>query len=673
MNWQELIFGKLTWAAAPHEWFTIGGTWFFAIAGVTVVLFITKLKRWKWLWNEWFTSVDPKRIGIMYLIVATFMLGRGGLDAIMIWLQQALAASNMPGFIESQHGYLSAHHLQQVMTAHGNIMVFFFAMGFLFGLINLIVPLQIGARDLAYPFLNTLGFWLYVAGVVMVNMFFFVGGEFAATGWLAIAPLSESQFSPGVGVDYWIWSLQISGLGTLIGGINFFVTIIKMRAPGMSLMRMPLFVWGSLVSMVLIMSVFPVLTATIAMLFLDRYFDMHFFTTDMGGNAMMYTNLIWMWGHPEVYILILPGFGALSEIVSTFSQKRLSGYVSLVIALMGISSLALLVWLHHFFTMGAGANVNAFFGIMTMVIAIPTGIQIINWIRTMYKGRIRFYSPMLWFLGFVFTFTMGGMAGLLLASPPVDFQVHNSLFLVAHFHTTVVGGAIFSIFAAFTYWFPKIAGFKLHETLGKAAFWLWQIGFIVSFTPLYILGFMGATRRLDHYAAETGWQPLFIVAFLGSLIIALAVCVQIFQVAFSVWKRRQLRDTTGDPWNGRTLEWSTRSPAPFYNFAIIPEIKSREPWWDMKKQKEHHKPKYQDIIMPKNTAMGIYVSAFVFLAGFGFVWHMHWLAIVGIVGAVACAFIRGFNEEPEYVLKAKDVEKYEKDPSTMPDKYKLWR
>ncbi len=669
---QELIFGKLTTEALPHEWFTIGGTVFFGLGGLAVALFITKLKRWKWLWNEWFTSVDPKRIGIMYLIVATFMLGRGGLDAVMIWLQQSLAASNMPAFMGASHGYLSAEHIQEVMTAHGNIMVFFFAMGFLFGLINLIVPLQIGARDLAFPFLNTLGFWLYVAGVIMVNMFFVFGGHFAATGWLAVAPLSESQFSPGIGVDYWIWSLQISGLGTLIGGINFFVTIIKLRAPGMSLLRMPLFVWGSLVSMLLIMTVFPVLTATIALLFLDRYFGMHFFTTGFGGNAMMYTNLIWMWGHPEVYILILPGFGAFSEIVSVYSQKRLAGYVSLVLALIGISSLALLVWLHHFFTMGAGADVNAFFGIMTMFIAIPTGVQIINWIRTMYKGRIRFYSPMLWFLGFIFTFTIGGMAGLLLASPPVDFQVHNSLFLVAHFHTTVVGGALFSIFAAFTYWFPKITGFKLHEGLGKLAFWLWQIGFLVAFLPLYVLGFMGATRRLDHYDVATGWQPLFIISLIGSLIICLGVLVQILQVAVSIWKRNELRDTTGDPWNGRTLEWSTRSPAPFYNFAVIPIVASREPWWDIKQEKNRLKPKYQDIVMPKNTAMGIYVSLFVFLAGFAFVWHITWLAIVGVAGAITCAFIRGFNDESEYVLKAADIEKYERDPNSMPDKYKLW-
>jgi cytochrome o ubiquinol oxidase subunit I len=669
---QELLFGKLSAAALPHEWFTIGGTWFFAIATIAVVIFMTKMKRWKWLWNEWLTSVDPKRIGIMYLIVATFMLGRGGLDAVMIWLQQALASSNMPGFLESDTGYLSAFHLQQIMTAHGNIMVFFFAMGFLFGLINLIVPLQIGARDLAFPFLNTLGFWLYVAGVIMVNMFFFVGGEFAATGWLAVAPLSENQYSPGVGVDYWIWSLQISGLGTLLGGINFFVTIIKMRAKGMSLMKMPPFVWGSFVSMVLIMSVFPVLTATIALLFLDRYFGMHFFTTDGGGNAMMYTNLIWMWGHPEVYILILPGFGAFSEVVSTFSQKRLAGYTSLVLALIGISALAMVVWLHHFFTMGAGANVNAFFGIMTMFIGIPTGIQIISWVRTMYKGRIKYLTPMLWFLGFVFIFTIGGMAGLVLASPPVDFQVHNSLFLVAHFHTTVVGGALFAIFSAFTYWFPKIAGFRLHETLGKFAFWGWLIGFVVSFTPLYVLGFMGATRRLDHYDAATGWQPLFIIAFIGSLIISLAACLQILQVIVSVIKRKKLRDTTGDPWNGRTLEWSTRSPAPFYNFAIIPEVKSREPWWDMKQEKDRPKPKYQDIVMPKNTAMGIYLSGFVLVAGFAFVWHIHWLAIVGVIGAIACTFIRAFDNNSEYVLTAAEVEKYEKDPDSLPDKYKLW-
>jgi len=390
---KELILGRLDAHALPHEWFTIGGTVAFALMAVFAVVVITRLKRWKWLWREWFTSVDPKKIGIMYFLVAGFMLLRGGLDAIMIWLQQSLGSSNVPGFLESQHGYLSADHFQQIFTAHGNIMVFFVAMGFVFGLINYIVPLQIGARDLASPFLNTLGFWLYVGGVIMVNMFFALGGEYAATGWLAIAPLSGREFSPGVGVDYWIWSLQISGIGTTLAGINFIMTILKMRAPGMTLWKMPMFTWGSLCSMLMVVTIFPLLTATLALLFIDRYFGTHFFTTDLGGNAMMYTNLIWMWGHPEVYVLVLPGFGVFSEVVATFSRKPIASYTSQVLGMIGVSAFALSVWLHHFFTMGAGADVNAFFGVMTMVIAIPTSVLVFGWIATMYKGRIRFTRP----------------------------------------------------------------------------------------------------------------------------------------------------------------------------------------------------------------------------------------------------------------------------------------
>ncbi len=671
------MFGKLTFDALPHEWFTIGGTVFISAMGIAVMLLLTRLKRWKWLWNEWLTSTDPKKIGIMYIIVATLMLFRGGLDGVMIWLQQSLAAGNAPGFLGAQHGYLSPDHFQQVFTAHGNIMVFFVTMGFLFGLINIIVPLQIGARDLAFPFLNTLGFWLYVAGTILINLFFVLGGEFAATGWLAITPLSELQFSPGVGVDYWIWSLQVSGLGTLIGGINFIVTILKMRAPGMTLMKMPMFTWTSLCSMVLVISIFPILTVTIALLALDRFFGMHFFTTGGGGNAMMYVNLIWMWGHPEVYVLILPTFGIYSEVVSTFSQKRLAGYFSMVCAAIGITLLALLVWLHHFFTMGAGADVNAFFGFMTMIITIPTAVQIFNWVTTMYKGRIRFFTPMYWFLGFISTFTFGGMAGVLLASPPADFQLHNSLFLVAHFHTMVIGGALFGIFAGITYWFPKITGFKLNERIGKYAFWCWIIGFFLSFVPLYILGFMGATRRLDHYAAETGWQPLFIIALLGFCVIALATGLQVLQIIVSIFQRKRNLDTTGDPWNGRTLEWATSSPPPFYNFAIIPEVHSRDAFWEMKNAHDSlqvaHRLKnpqainsklqasqYESIHMPKNTAMGIYLAAFVFLTGFAFVWHIIWLIVVGLIGAITCVIIRTFDEETEYVITAEELEKMER-------------
>ena len=655
----KFIFGKLTVDELPHEWFTIGGTVGITGMFIAVAIFLTVTKRWKWLWNDWLTSCDPKKIGIMYFIVATLMFARGGLDVVMIWLQQSLGSSTSPGFVEASHGYLNSQHFQEILTAHGDIMVFFVTMGFLFGLINFIVPLQIGARDLAYPFLNSLGFWLYVAGAGLINFFFFLGGEFAATGWLAVAPLSGLEFSPGVGMDYWIWSLQVSGLGTLIGGINFFVTILKMRAPGMTLMRMPLFTWTSLCSMVLILTIFPILAMTIILLTLDRYMGTHFFTTDFGGSPMMYWNLIWMWGHPEVYILILPAFGIYSEIVSTFSQKRLFGYTTLVIGAISITLLSFSVWLHHFFTMGAGANVNSFFGIVTMLIAIPTGIQVGNWLLTMYKGRIQMKTPMYWFFGFISTFTFGGMAGVLMAIPPVDFQVHNSLFLVAHFHTMIVGGALFGIFAGFVYWFPKIFGLRLNERIGKYAFWLWLIGFFVAFTPMYILGLMGATRRLDHYDAATGWQPLFMVSLIGAAIIACGVLVQIVQIIVSIIQKKQNLDTTGDPWNGRSLEWATTSPPPFYNFAVIPEVHSREPFWDMKKGKTTP-TKYVDIEMPKNTGLAIYLSGFVFLFGLAMTFHSYFFAIIGLVGAVACAFIRSFDVNNEYVVTAAEIEKMEK-------------
>lgn len=650
----DILFGKLTFSALPHEWFTLGATVSIAAGGLGIALLLTYFKRWRWLWNEWLTSTDPKKIGIMYIVVATLMLFRGAMDAGMMWLQQALSAG-------ASHGYLDPNHFQQIFTSHGTIMIFFVTMGFMFGLMNLIVPLQIGSRDVAFPFLNTLSLWLYIAGAVLVNQFFVVGGEFAATGWLAYPPLSELQYSPGVGVDYWIWSLQISGLGTLLGGINFLVTILKMRAPGMTLMKMPLFVWTSLCSMVLVISAFPILTVTISLLFLDRFFGMHFFTSSFGGNPMMYINLIWTWGHPEVYILMLPAFGIFSEVVATFSKKRLFGYVSMVVATISITLLAFSVWLHHFFTMGAGANVNAFFGIMTMVIAIPTGVKVFNWLFTMYRGRIRFATPMLWFLGFVVTFTIGGATGVLMAVPAIDFQVHNSLFLVAHFHNMVVGGALFGIFAGITYWFPKVTGFKLNERLGKYAVWCWIIGFFTSFTPLYILGFMGATRRLDHYDSATGWQPLFMVSAFGLLIIACGVIFQLLQIIVSLKQRKQNTDTTGDPWNARTLEWSTQSPPPFYNFAVIPEVHERDAFWAMKQSNKLAKGpvQYEDIILPKNTALGIYLSGFVFLIAFAFVWHIIWLVLVGLFGAIACFILRAFDEKTEYILAADEVARIE--------------
>jgi len=656
----SILFGKLTLAALPHEWFTIAGSLSLVLGALGVILLLAYFKRWKWLWTQWLTSTDPKKIGIMYIVVASAMLVRGALDAGMIWLQQSLS-------VGASQGYLSPEHFQQIFTAHGSIMIFFVTMGFLFGIMNYIIPLQIGARDVAFPLLNTLSFWLYVAGAILINTFFIFGGEFAATGWLAMPPLSELAYSPGTGVDYWIWSLQISGLGSLLGGVNLLVTILKMRAPGMTLMKIPMFTWTSLCSMALVVSAFPTLTIALLLLSLDRTFGMHFFTSSFGGNPMMYVNLIWSWGHPEVYILMIPAFGIYSEVVSVFSQKRLFGHTSLVVASIIITLLSMLVWAHHFFTMGAGANVNAFFGIMTGIIAIPTAVQIFNWLATMFRGKIILHSAMYWFLGFVFTFTLGGMAGVLLGIPGVDFALHNSLFLVAHFHTMVIGGALFGIFAGITYWFPKVTGFKLHETLGKYAFWSWVIGFLVSFTPLYILGFMGASRRLDHYdASQIGWQGLFIVAGFGFVIICFGAALQILQIVVSIKQRKENRDSTGDPWNGRTLEWATSSPPPIYNFAIIPEVTTRDAFWEIKSRQSSNSPlnksippQYNDIEMPKNTAMGIYISGFIFLFGFAMIWHIVWLAVLGLVGAVICVIVRSFDEETEYIIPASEVAKME--------------
>jgi cytochrome o ubiquinol oxidase subunit I len=655
---EHFILGDLTWSALPHQWFTVGGTVAIFLGGIAIAAILTYFKRWKWLWKNWLTSCDPKKIGVMYIVVASVMLFRGGLDAAMIWLQQSLSVGN-------SQGYLDAGHFQQIFTAHGDIMVFFVTMGFLFGLINLIVPLQIGARDLAFPFLNSLGFWLYVAGAIFINMFFVIGGEFAASGWLSLPPLSELMYSPGTGVDYWIWSLQISGLGSLLGGLNFVVTILKMRTKEMTLMKMPLFTWTSLCSMVLVIAAFPVLTATTLLLWFDRFFGMHFFTTTAGGNPMMYVNLIWMWGHPEVYILVIPAFGIFSEIVATFSGKRVFGYVSMVCAAISITLLSFVVWLHHFFTMGAGADVDAFFGIMTGIIAIPTAVQIFNWIATMFRGRIRFSTPMYYFMGFVSLFTFGGMAGVLLSIPGADFELHNSLFLVAHFHTMIVSGALFGIFAGITYWFPKVMGFKLNEKIGLRAFWCWVIGFFVSFVPLYILGFMGATRRLDHYSASTGYQPYFIVAGIGVCIIAAGAILQVWQLIVSIKERRENLDTTGDPWDGRTLEWATPSPVPFYNFAVLPEVHERDEFWEMKKAgrapgQAGAVTKYEDIELPKNTAMAIYLSGFFFVFAFAVVWHIIWLAVIGLVGAVACVIVRSFDEDTEYILPAAEVERLDK-------------
>ena len=645
------MFGKLTLEAIPHEPIIIGAGIFMALCVIAILGAITFTNKWKWLWSEWLTSVDHKKIGIMYIILAFVMLLRGFADAVMMRSHLALS-------VGESHGYLPPFHYDQIFTAHGVIMIFFMAMPFMFGLLNLVVPLQIGARDVAFPFLNSFSFWLTVAGALLVNLSL-VLGEFAATGWLAYPPLSELAFSPGVGVDYYIWSLQISGLGSLLAGINFFVTIIKMRCPGMTMMKMPIFTWTAFASMALVIIAFPVLTVSLALLGLDRYMDMHFFTTDFGGNQMMYVNLIWAWGHPEVYILVLPAFGIFSEVVATFSKKTLFGYTTMVWAVMIICVLSFIVWLHHFFTMGSGADVNAFFGIATMVISIPTGVKVFNWLFTMYRGRITLSVPMLWTIGFLITFTIGGMSGVLMSVPGADFQLHNSLFLIAHFHNTIIGGVAFGYFAGFTYWFPKVFGFKLNEKLGKCAFWSWLIGFYVAFIPLYILGLMGMTRRLNHYEVSSGWHIWLVIAAIGTGIIALGVVFQVLQILASVIKRNEYKDTTGDPWDARTLEWSIPSPPPFYNFAVDPVVKERDEfWWN----KQHKKPKntnYKDIHMPKNTGIGFIMSGFIFIFGFAMIWHIFWLALASIILSVITLIIRSWDYDIDYYLTADEIKKHE--------------
>ena len=646
------MFGRLTLDALPTSPITIGGVVMMTLGGLFVVALLTYFKKWKWLWKEWLTSLDPKRIGLMYIIIAALMLLRGVADALMIRAQQATSVGD-------SHGIVSSDFFQQVFSAHGTIMIFFVAMGAVFGLINLIVPLQLGSRDVAFPFLNSVSFWLFVAGFVLINLSLAIG-EFSAAGWLAYPPLSEVEYSPGVGVDYWIWALQIAGVGSLLSGINFITTILKMRAPGMTLMKMPIFLWSVLGSMTLVIFAFPILTATLGMLSLDRLFDMHFFTSGAGGNPMMYINLIWAWGHPEVYILILPAFGIFSEVVATFSGKRLFGYTSMVWAIWAIVFLSFTVWLHHFFTMGAGADVNAFFGIMTMIIAVPTGVKVFNWIFTMYKGRVRFTTPMLWFMGFVVTFTIGGLTGVLMSVPPADFQVHNSLFLVAHFHNMIIGGVLFGLFSGFTYWFPKFAGFKLNERLGTYAFWCWLIGFLTAFMPLYVLGFMGATRRLDHYDPSMGWQWLFIVAGVGVGIICLGIGFQLLQVAVSFFQRKKNLDTTGDPWNGRTLEWMTTSPPTEYNFAHIPVVTERDAFWALKQNKpQGAKRAYENIVVPKNTGVGVFVGGFAFIFGFATIWHIVWLAVIGLAGILVVLIIRLSQDKTEHIIPASEVAKTE--------------
>jgi cytochrome o ubiquinol oxidase subunit 1 len=643
-----LIFGRLSWASIPlHEPILLVTFAMVALGGTALLGGMTYFKAWGPLWRNWVTSIDHKKIGIMYMVLGLVMLLRGFSDALLMRAQQAFAFGGSTGFLPPEH-------YDQIFTAHGVIMIFFVAMPFVTGLMNYVVPLQIGARDVAFPFLNNFSFWMTTmgAGLVMASLFV---GEFARTGWLAYPPLSGLAYSPDVGVDYYIWALQIAGVGTLLSGVNLIATIVKMRAPGMSLMKMPVFTWTALCTNVLIVAAFPVLTAVLALLSLDRYVGTNFFTNDLGGNAMMYVNLIWIWGHPEVYILILPCFGIFSEIVSTFSGKRLFGYSSMVYATVVITILSYLVWLHHFFTMGSGASVNSFFGITTMIISIPTGAKIFNWLFTMYKGRIRFEVPMLWTMGFIVTFVIGGMTGVLLAVPSADFVLHNSLFLIAHFHNVIIGGVVFGAFAGITFWFPKAFGYKLNDAWGRASFWFWCIGFYFAFMPLYVLGLMGVTRRLNHFE-DPSLQIWFQIAAFGAFLIALGIASFLICLVVSYRNRAALRDVTGDPWGGRTLEWSTSSPPPDYNFAFTPRVEDNDAWADMKKN-GYVRPTtgFTPIHMPKNTAAGFIISLLSAICGFALVWHMWLVAGLGLVALLVAIIKHTFNYQRDFHIPTADV------------------
>ena len=643
------LLGRLNWESLPfHEPILVATFAVVVIGGLGVLALITRYKLWGYLWKEWFTTVDHKKIGIMYMILGLIMFLRGFADAVMMRLQQAMAFGG-------SEGYLNAHHYDQIFTAHGVIMIFFVAMPLITGLMNYLVPLQIGARDVSFPFLNNFSFWMTTMGAVLVMASLFIG-EFARTGWLAYPPLSGIGYSPGVGVDYYIWALQIAGVGTTLSGINLIATIVKMRAPGMGLMKMPVFTWTSLCANILIVASFPILTATLVLLSADRYIGTNFFTNDFGGNPMMYVNLIWIWGHPEVYILILPLFGVFSEVTSTFSGKKLFGYTSMVYATVVITILSYLVWLHHFFTMGSGASVNSFFGITTMIISIPTGAKLFNWLFTMYRGRIRFELPMMWTVAFMLTFVIGGMTGVMLAVPPADFVLHNSLFLIAHFHNVIIGGVLFGLFAAINFWWPKAFGFRLEKKWGLVSFWCWVVGFWMAFMPLYVLGFMGVTRRMRVFD-DPAYQIWFVIAGVGVAVIAVGILAMLIQFAVSIIHRDKLRDETGDPWQGRTLEWATSSPPPDYNFAKTPIIHDSDAWWDMK-TRGYQRPSegFKPIHMPANTGAGFILSALSLIVGFALIWYIWWLAAAGFAALIGYAIFHTFNYRRDYYIPAETVQ-----------------
>ncbi|MCF6136536.1 cytochrome aa3 quinol oxidase subunit I [Pseudalkalibacillus berkeleyi] len=628
--------------AIPHPSIAIYAS--MVAAGLTLIAVLaglTYFKKWGYLWREWITTVDHKRIGIMYLISALLMLFRGGVDAIMMRAQLAVPDNKL----------LDSQHYNEIFTTHGVVMILFMAMPFIIFFMNFVIPLQIGARDVAFPRLNALSFWLFFMGAMLFNISFMVGGSPDA-GWTSYFPLADTD---SVGTNYYMIAIQIAGIGTLMTGINFMTTILKMRAPGMTLMKMPMFTWSAFIANVIIVFAFPVLTVALAFGTMDQLFGTQFFTLDNGGMAMLWANLFWVWGHPEVYILILPAFGIYSEIISTFSKRNLYGYKSMVASMVLISVLSFVVWAHHFFTMGQGAMANSIFSITTMAIAVPTGVKIFNWILTLWKGKIEFTTPMLYSILFIPLFTLGGVTGVMLAMSAADYQYHNTMFLVAHFHNVIIPGVVFAMLAGLTYYWPKMFGFMLNERIGKWTAWLLSIGFLLAFMPMYVTGLDGQARRMYTYSESTGFGPMNMVSFVGAAIMAIGFVLIVYNIYYSV--RYASRDISADPWDARTLEWATHTPVPHYNFAITPEVASSEAYWDYKKKNhELYKGDYEKIHMPNNSGIPFVMSCIFFGWGFSLIFSLWIPAIITTIGIFVCMTLRSFEKDHGHYVSVKEIE-----------------
>jgi cytochrome o ubiquinol oxidase subunit 1 len=658
-SWNPLV-GRLSISEIPFDSPIVFGAFVFAaLLAVVILVALTWFKLWGTLWRDWITSVDHKRIGIMYVLVGVVMLFRGFVDAVMMRTQQVMAAGpDSPGYLGAAHGYLPPYHYDQIYGSHGTIMLIFAVTPILAGFMNYLVPLQIGARDMAFPYLNAVSLWMTVAGAGLVMISLFVG-DFSQAGWVGLTPLTELSYSPDVGVDYWSWALEIGSIGTTLGAVNIIATIVKMRAPGMTWMRLPIFTWTTLTTNVIGLTAFPVLGVAVGLLSLDRYIGTHFFTNGYGGNFMLYADLFWIWGHPEVYFIILPAWGMMSEIIPTFSEKPLFGYAVMVAATLSIGCISWTVWLHHFFTMGAGPVVNVFYSIATMLVSIPTGVKVFNWAFTMFRGRLTFTTPMLWAVSAIFMQLIGGLTGMMLAIPAINYMTHNTVFVIAHFHCVAMV-TLFASIAGATYWFPKVFGFQLNEPLGRLTFYLFLAGTFTVFTAMFGLGFDGMPRRLS-YIPFASWEPLMIVEEFGILIYCAGVAAYIAQIYVSIRDRAD-NQIDIDAWGTtRSLEWMTHSPVPAYNFAVIPNVNARDEWaW----RKAHGladilPDQYEDIEIPLNTPIPLALGAAAAVFGFAMVWRIWWLAIVGMVALFAVIIWRSFGGVTGTVIPADEVRRME--------------